>query len=165
MLSEDDTVLSCSNAVAAIIISDDGRYLLQHRDDIPGIWYPNHWGCFGGAVDDGETPNEAIRRELTEELGIAIAEVTPLLSLDFSLFGLGQGDFFRRYYEVHLVTESCSRIRLGEGQGFDFFSPARVVDDPMITPYDRFALYLHCKRDRFPHQFKDERGTLRVETS
>ena len=40
--------LSVGDASAAIIILEDGRYLLQLRDDIELIWYPGHWGCFGG---------------------------------------------------------------------------------------------------------------------
>ena len=45
--------LSVGDACAAIILLEDGRYLLQLRDDIESIWYPGHWGCFGGAVGLG----------------------------------------------------------------------------------------------------------------
>ncbi len=50
----DNRPLRASDAVAAIITVEDGRYLMQRRDDIPGIFYPGHWGCFGGAVAAGE---------------------------------------------------------------------------------------------------------------
>ena len=42
------------NATAAILVLEDGRYLLQLRDNIPEIWYPDHWGPFGGGVNPGE---------------------------------------------------------------------------------------------------------------
>ena len=42
--------------------------LMQLRDDIPGIVYPGQWGLFGGHLEPGETPQEAIYRELAEEI-------------------------------------------------------------------------------------------------
>src|SRR5262252_4231561 len=50
----DSQPLRGEDAVAAIITVEDGRYLMQLRDDIPRIFYPGHWGCFGGAVSAGE---------------------------------------------------------------------------------------------------------------
>ena len=46
--------LRAGSAVAAIIVVDRERYLMQLRDDAPHIWYPGHWGLFGGAIDAGE---------------------------------------------------------------------------------------------------------------
>lgn len=46
--------LQTGNAVAAILMDDRGRYLLQLRDEAPQIWYPGHWGLFGGSVEPGE---------------------------------------------------------------------------------------------------------------
>ena len=38
---------AAQDAVAGILVLEDGRYLMQLRDDIPGIFYPDHWGLFG----------------------------------------------------------------------------------------------------------------------
>jgi 8-oxo-dGTP diphosphatase len=46
-------------------------YLLQLRDFKPSIIYPGHWGAFGGAIEEGESPETAIYRELKEEIGYA----------------------------------------------------------------------------------------------
>ena len=51
----DQHPLQGDDAVAAIITVEDGRYLMQLRDDIPRIFYPGHWGCFGGAVGPDES--------------------------------------------------------------------------------------------------------------
>ena len=58
--------LKAADATAAIIIGSDGRYLLQQRDDKPDIFYPGHWGLFGGALESGETPAEGLARELRD---------------------------------------------------------------------------------------------------
>lgn len=56
------------HVVSAILWVDDGRVLLQQRDTKPDLSYSGCWTLFGGQVEDGETPDEAIRRELIEEL-------------------------------------------------------------------------------------------------
>jgi hypothetical protein len=50
----DQSALETADASAAIIIVGNGGYLLQLRDDIPGIFYPGHWSCFGGAIHPGK---------------------------------------------------------------------------------------------------------------
>ena len=54
--------------VSKAIITQHNEYLLQLRDDHPGIFYPNHWSFFGGELEIGETPWQALQRELFEEL-------------------------------------------------------------------------------------------------
>lgn len=52
---------------AGIILYKDGKMLLQHRSD-DASRNPGLWGLFGGGIEEGETPIEAVRRETMEEL-------------------------------------------------------------------------------------------------
>lgn len=54
--------------VAAALIDKDGRVLLAQRP--PNKFMAGLWEFPGGKVEDGENPEDALIRELNEELGI-----------------------------------------------------------------------------------------------
>ncbi len=57
-----------------ILIASNGTILLQYRDK-DGKWNQDSWSEFGGQIEEGETPEEAVKRELKEELGIELADL------------------------------------------------------------------------------------------
>ena len=137
------------HAVAAIIVTEDRRYLLQLRDDIPGIFYPGHWGCFGGAIAAGETPLQALRRELAEELEFSPTDGEEFVSFDFDLTRLSQGKKLRAYYEFVVSADRIARFVLHEGADMRLFAADQLFALAHVTPYDSFALWLHVARQRF----------------
>jgi mutator protein MutT len=54
-------------AGAIIIAKDTKRILLGYRSNTGDA--PRCWGTFGGAIEKGETPERALKRELVEEIG------------------------------------------------------------------------------------------------
>jgi 8-oxo-dGTP diphosphatase len=63
--------------IAAIILeNDNGEFLLYLRDNKPTIPFPDHWDLIGGHVEEGETPEQALVREVKEELDIELKEYT-----------------------------------------------------------------------------------------
>src|SRR5512133_1998526 len=61
--------------IAAIIFENDNYGILLYlRDNNPEIPFPNHWDLIGGHVEKGETPEEALVREVKEELDIDLRE-------------------------------------------------------------------------------------------
>ena len=62
--------------VAAVVERDDGRILLARR--LPEAHLGGLWEFPGGAIEDGETPAEALARELIEEIGVRVAVGEPI---------------------------------------------------------------------------------------
>jgi 8-oxo-dGTP pyrophosphatase MutT (NUDIX family) len=140
--------LRLGDAVAAIILVDGTDYLLQLRDPLPQIWYPDHWGTFGGAVDPGEDEMSALRRELCEELAFELDAAAFFARFDFDLSGPALGRYYRSYWEVRVSRAQAARFVLGEGARMEAFAPDRLFALPKVTPYDAFALFLHHAQDR-----------------
>jgi 8-oxo-dGTP pyrophosphatase MutT (NUDIX family) len=138
------------HAVAALLRLGDGRYILQLRDAKPDVFYPDHWGCFGGAVDAGESEIDAIVRELAEELDFALDPADCHYFTEFAFdFGFaGYGVFRRRYYVVETPFSDVSAFVLGEGAALGAFTAEQALVDARLVPYDAFALWLHHQRNR-----------------
>lgn len=58
-----------------VLIDAQGRFLLTTRP--PGKVYAGYWEFPGGKIEPGETVEQALRRELQEELGIEIGAALP----------------------------------------------------------------------------------------
>jgi 8-oxo-dGTP pyrophosphatase MutT (NUDIX family) len=65
---------------AMLLIVTDSGLLLHLRDDKPGLPHPGCWAGFGGAVEEGETTEQALHREVLEETGLEITGATFLTS-------------------------------------------------------------------------------------
>jgi 8-oxo-dGTP pyrophosphatase MutT (NUDIX family) len=131
------------DAAVALIVLDDGRYLMQLRDDKPGIFYPNHWGFFGGAVDEGEEPETALRRELMEELRFKPPSFTYFTRMDFDFGCMGAGQCYRIVYEVPFVAADISALQLREGRRVEPLDIRDALTKRPVVPYDSFAIWLH----------------------
>lgn len=131
------------DAAAAIIVLDDGRYLMQLRDDKPGIFFPDHWGMFGGAIEPGETTEQALRRELLEELGHDTGSVTYFTRMTFGFEILGGKLAIRDYFEVKMPVADVAALTLGEGRAMEPLSAEDILLDKRVVPYDSFAIWMH----------------------
>ena len=118
------------HVAACALIDTDGRVLLSQRPEgkaMAGLWeFP------GGKVDDGETPEAALVRELTEEIGI---EIAPRCLSPLSFASHAYGDF-----HLVMLLYACRRwqgIASGrEGQALKWVYPRNLRDLPM-PPADK----------------------------
>ncbi len=112
--------------VAAVALVDvDGRVLIARRP--PGKSMAGLWEFPGGKLQDGETPEAALIRELREELGID-TRASCLAPLCFAS---------HRYEDFHLLMPLyvCrvwrGQVRAREGQELKWVRAQRLRDYPM----------------------------------
>lgn len=104
--------------VALALLEVEGRWLLQLRDDIAGIAAPGTWGLFGGHLDPGESPEQALRRELIEEINY---EVGPL-----RLWCHHRNAQRLASYFLGRLTVPLNVLTLLEGQDLTLATPAEL---------------------------------------
>jgi 8-oxo-dGTP diphosphatase len=63
------------DVAVGVLIDAQGRFLMTSRPI--GKVYADHWEFPGGKLEVGETVEQALRRELNEELGIDIGQAHP----------------------------------------------------------------------------------------
>lgn len=98
--------------VAIAILTQGDHVLMQLRDDVPNIIYPGCWGFFGGHLEASETPLEAVKREVSEEISYRIPTAT--------LFGLyndtrDDGSHITRHVFIAPLTVPLTELQLNEG--------------------------------------------------
>ncbi len=123
-IGHDVVIMPCA---CAIIADDNGRVLLQKRAD------DGRWGYHGGAIEVDETVEDALKRELFEEIGI-----TPV---DCTLFGVYSGPGLHHIYPngdvcscidiVYLCKSYEGEIRFCDGEVTEvkWFSEKELLDN------------------------------------
>ncbi len=120
--------------VCVALVDGAGKILLQQRP--PGKPMAGLWEFPGGKIATGETPEEALARELDEELGLVVA-VEDLIPAGFAS---------HRYDSFHilLLLYRCARWRgepqAREGQTLAWAAPADMsgyampaADAPLVA--------------------------------
>lgn len=70
------------NIVSALIFSKDNKLLMGMKDPASGGVYTDCWHIPGGGVDEDETQEQALRREMLEEVGVDIVNCKVSLADD-----------------------------------------------------------------------------------
>jgi 8-oxo-dGTP pyrophosphatase MutT (NUDIX family) len=98
-------------AVRGIVLTPDGRLLLQQGQDPLDPDQPPYWFLPGGGIDRDETPAEALRRELLEECGLREMEVGHVLWEQHAVFRFAGIDFDQHEHVVLVRVPDAVDIR------------------------------------------------------
>ncbi len=112
--------------VSAIILENKkDEILLYLRDNKPEIPFPHHWDLFGGHIEKGETPEEALEREVEEELGININNYK-----FFKKYVVSKGDASPniKYVYSGKIDKTIDELTLHEGEKLLFFKREEIPE-------------------------------------
>jgi 8-oxo-dGTP diphosphatase len=117
--------------VAAVALIDaDGRVLLAERP--PGKHLAGLWEFPGGMVQSGVTPEEALIRELAEELGIDV-EASCLAPFTFASYAYPD---FHLLMPLYVCRKWSGIVTARECQRLKWVRPQHLSDYPM-PPADK----------------------------
>ncbi|RSS36435.1 NUDIX domain-containing protein [Streptomyces sp. WAC05858] len=112
--------MSETNGTNIILVNDYGAVLLYLRDDKPSIPFPGQWCLPGGYLETNETPEDCIRREIQEELGVMLtaSEIHPYCSA-VRFYGTEHTFWAKAVFRIEEIV-------LTEGQDLRWFTPAEA---------------------------------------
>jgi 8-oxo-dGTP diphosphatase len=125
---------------SALIIDTRGRFLLQQRDQVPGIAQPGKIGLFGGHREEGETYLECVVREIYEEVGYFISpdRFEHLVSYNGTEFDI-DGDTIRSEFFVARDIPS-DELNVTEGSLLVVEPDQLATIEHKLAPSARFAM-------------------------
>jgi len=131
--------------VAAVILSskypDKCEFFVAHRSDIKNAWqFPQ------GGIDEGETPREALKRELLEEIGCdnveVLGEYPEWISYEFPKVSRG------KTYPFDGQTQKYFLVRLKEGASINLeaYDIPEFIEHEFVEYEDLFKKVTYFKR-------------------
>lgn len=126
---------------AAAMIDADGRVLVTRRP--MGKAHAGKWEFPGGKVEEGETPEQALNRELREELGLEPCERC-LQPFSFTSYAY---EDFHLFMPLYLCRQWDGFAIPKEGQGIKWLFPNQIVELDLVEADVELAREL---KDRLP---------------
>ena len=119
------------HVLAGVLLDADGRVLFAQRP--AGKHLAGQWEFPGGKREPGETPSQALARELAEELDIIVLRAEPLIAVPW------------RYGVRELMLDAWRVLRWdgtpssAEGQALQWLAPEQM-DVSTLAAADRLVL-------------------------
>lgn len=111
--------------VVLAVIEKDGKYLFTKRiDEFPA--YHDKWQLPGGGMEFAETPEETLRREMREELGVEITSIQLIPFIDIKVRNDWHGIFISYHCQLQdpdaklFLNEEASEYRWFERSEIDY---------------------------------------------
>jgi len=117
-----------------ILVNPEKKLLMALRDNKAEISYPNHWANIGGEIEQGETPLEALKRELREEVSCKVYDIEVLGE------GFIPDENCKVIFFKGKIFDKLENIRLYEGQKVNLFAFQELENLLIPPPIKKFIL-------------------------
>ena len=104
--------------VVGIIENADGDILVQQR--LPGKPCAGQWEFPGGKLESHETPEQALSRELQEELGIRVNAMHPFIQIGYDYAHANV------WLDIYQITNYQGDVLSREGQALQWLSIEQI---------------------------------------
>lgn len=117
--------------VVALARNARGDYLICKMPHDRGV-FPGQWGLPGGGLEDGEQLEDALRREMREEVGLELTHIYPLFFTDDlreKTFSDGRREEIYMIYLLYECWVQGDRVKLNpEFEDHAWISPHQLAD-------------------------------------
>lgn len=120
-------------SIVSCFFEYQGKLLLLHRQDSKP--QANTWGVPAGKMEDGESADEAMLRELAEETGYVASHYPPILKCTVYV-RYSEYDFTYHIYHLTLVESHTVRINQRSHKNFRWVTPAEALKMDLIQDLD-----------------------------
>jgi len=125
--------------VHALLITKEGKIILQQRDNNPGIVNPGLISIFGGTIKAKDNLEQGLRRELLEELELNIDDLlVTKLGTFLKTKELDGLDWVINVFVVKNVE--LENLKIHEGKGFVCDYPEELLKSDKLTRITRPVL-------------------------
>lgn len=115
--------INIENVSACIILNKNNEIFLQKKTQ--EYVHPGVWTLFGGHIEENETPEQAMVRELNEELGIKF-NLEKIKKIKEYIFQKKDNSKIKFHIFSLTFDKDISEIKIGEGCGVAFFTKEEI---------------------------------------
>jgi 8-oxo-dGTP diphosphatase len=116
--------------VSVLVLYNKDKILLQKRGT-DAKRFPNQWGLFGGGANDGEDPEETVRREIMEELDLKLQKVELIDQQKYELDITNEKGVISVFKSIY----NNEKLSLNEGQRMEWVSLEDTLDYDLSPQY------------------------------
>jgi ADP-ribose pyrophosphatase YjhB (NUDIX family)/mannose-6-phosphate isomerase-like protein (cupin superfamily) len=124
-------------SVTAALFTTDSRLVLQLRDNFAGIEYPGYWSLISGWIEIGESPSEALRREIDEELTDGSGAPIRYRNLRYQWCCNRMDRPWCEYFFTATVETLEDNLVIHEGQRVEVFAVESAANLSKFAPHHR----------------------------
>ncbi len=117
----------------ALIRNHEGKLLILKMPKNRGV-FPGKWGIVGGGIEEGELIDQALRREVREEVGLVIEDIEPFWFFDDERERLSEDGTTESVYMIYLLFDCL--VRSGEIRLNEEWEKYEWVSAEELTKYD-----------------------------